>query len=439
VVTTLDAAIQNFALDVLDRQIAGLNAQNVRDGAVIVVDNASGEVLAYVGSSGGHSQSRMVDGVRAPRQAGSTLKPFLYGLAVERGYLTAASLLDDSPINLETSTGLYIPQNYDRDFKGIVSLRTALASSLNVPAVRTLVLTGLDVFHDRLQALGYESLKEDAEFYGYALALGSSEASLLEHVNAYRTLANGGVFSPLRFKPGEPMGKQTRLMSRESAFIISDILSDRASRSLTFGLANPLATRYWTAVKTGTSKNMRDNWCIGYSSDYTVAVWVGNFEGDAMWDVSGITGAAPIWLEIMNTLHARRASRAPAPPKGVVARQVHFEPAVEPDRREWFLKGTETNLVSLVPPGTSAPRITYPANGMIIAVDPDIPHGHQAVLFQSSAHAKAAHWVLNGTELGVSAAPLRWVPVPGSYKLALTGENGQPLDEIRFQVRGTKK
>jgi len=436
VATTLDARVQQLALDVLDRQISGLNAQNVRDGAVIVAENASGDVLAYVGSSGAHSQARLVDGVRAPRQAGSTLKPFLYGLAIERGYLTGASLIDDSPINLETSAGLYIPQNYDRDFKGIVSVRTALASSLNVPAVRTLALSGLDAFYDRLKALGYEGLDEDAEFYGYALALGSSEVSLLEQANAYRTLANGGVSSPLRFAPEQPAGNKRRLMSRASAFIISDILADRAGRSLTFGLANPLATRYWTAVKTGTSKNMRDNWCIGYSSDYTVAVWVGNFEGDAMWEVSGVTGAAPVWLEIMNSLHAARASRPPAPPNGVVSQQVQFDPALEPDRREWFLAGTETKLVRLLPSGAFAARIRYPANGMIIAVDPDMPQAHQVVLFQSSAQGPV-HWVLNGADLG-AAVPLKWTPVPGNHALVLVGEDGRPLDEITFQVRGTR-
>jgi penicillin-binding protein 1C len=435
-VTTLDAPLQQFVVDALGRQIMGLDGQNVRDGAAVVVENASGKVLAYVGSSAVHSQAPHVDGVRAYRQAGSTLKPFLYGLAIERGYLTAASLIDDSPINIETAAGMYIPQDYDRDFKGIVSVRTALASSLNVPAVRTLVLTGLDDFYGRLGQLGYQGLHHDAEHYGYALALGSAEVSLLEQVNAYRTLANGGVWSPLRFAPGDAAQAGRRVTSRAAAFVISDILSDRAGRSLTFGLSNPLATRFWSAVKTGTSKNMRDNWCIGYSREYSVAVWVGNFEGDPMWDVSGVTGAAPLWLEIMNFLHAARPSEAPPQPLGIAHRRVRFEPAVEPERNEWFLAGTEAAVVRLLSPGAAAPRIEYPANGMILAIDPDIPEAHQSVVFQASLHSPAMHWVLDGADRGAAAAPMKWTPLPGRHVLALVDDAGRALDEVRFQVRG---
>ena len=130
---------------------------------------------------------------RALRQAGSTLKPFLYALAIERGYLTAASLLDDSPLNLDTANGLYIPQNYDRDFKGPVSVRTALGNSLNVPAVRALVLTGVDDFRERLHDLGYEAIAREGDYYGFSLALGSAEVSLWQQARAYRTLARGGI------------------------------------------------------------------------------------------------------------------------------------------------------------------------------------------------------------------------------------------------------
>ena len=130
--------------------------------------------------------------MRARRQAGSTLKPFLYELALERDYLTAASLLDDSPITLDTRSGIYLPQNYDRDFKGLVSVRTALGSSLNVPAVRALMLVGVEPFRDRLRALGYRGIAQPGDFYGYSLALGSAEVSLWEQVAAYRALARGG-------------------------------------------------------------------------------------------------------------------------------------------------------------------------------------------------------------------------------------------------------
>ena len=265
--STLDGRLQAFALDAVKRQLAQLGAQNVADAAVLVADNASGEVLAYIGNSGAESSARYVDGVQAARQAGSTLKPFLYELAIEERLLTAASLLEDSPVNIVTPGGLYVPQNYDRDFKGMVSLRTALSSSLNVPAVRTLTLLGTDPFVERLRALGFDYVTQEGDYYGYSLALGSAEISLWQLANAYRTLAQGGVASPLRLVPGEAVHGM-RVLDRAASFIVSDILADRLARSVTFGLANTLSTRYWAAVKTGTSKDMRDNWCVGFSARY---------------------------------------------------------------------------------------------------------------------------------------------------------------------------
>ncbi|HLF97924.1 MAG TPA: penicillin-binding protein 1C [Methylococcaceae bacterium] len=439
VYSTLDATVQRLALDALGRQLQGLGQRNVRDGAAVVVDNASGEVLAYVGSAGPWSGAAGVDGVRARRQAGSTLKPFLYALALERRYLTAASVLDDSPLNLETSAGLYVPQNYDRDFKGLVSVRTALASSLNIPAVRTLILVGVEAFRDRLRAIGYEGIAEDGEYYGYALALGSAEVSLLEQVDAYRTLANGGMYSALRLVPGDDRVEPRRAMDGPAAFIVSDILSDRAGRALSFGFDNPLATRYWTAVKTGTSKDMRDNWCIGYSERFTVGVWVGNFEGDAMHDVSGVTGAAPAWLEIMDGLHAGLASHARSAPPEVVRTPVKYEPAVEPERSEWFIAGTETPLVRLPGARQAAPRIESPPNGVVIALDPDIPRANQLALLRASGAEPGMSLRLDGKRLGPATRIYKWRPIPGAHQLDLRAADGKTHHSVRFKVRGLER
>ncbi len=196
--STLSAALQRFATETLQRQLLTIRTRRVEDGAVLVVDNASGDVLAYVGGSGDLSSARYVDGVQARRQAGSSLKPFLYGLAFEQRLLTPASLLEDTPLDLPVAGGLYRPQNYDEQFRGLVTARTALASSLNVPAVRTLTLVGADAFVQQLRRLGFAGLTESGDYYGPALALGSADVSLWEQVNAYRTLANGGVWSPLR-------------------------------------------------------------------------------------------------------------------------------------------------------------------------------------------------------------------------------------------------
>ena len=435
VVSTLDARWQGLARAALEEQLTGLAGRNVRDGAAVIVDNPTGEVLAYVGSGGAGSSAPEVDGAAARRQAGSTLKPFLYGLALERRYLTTASLLDDAPVNLETSTGLYIPQNYDHDFKGRVSVRTALAASLNVPAVRTLILVGVEALRDRLVDLGYTGLSESGEYYGFSLALGSAEVSLLEQVNAYRTLANGGLWSPLRFLPNA--GGNTpprRVMSEEAAFLIGDVLSDDASRSVTFGLDSPLSTRYWSAVKTGTSKDMRDNWCIGYGQRFTVGVWVGNFEGDAMREVSGVSGAAPAWAAIMNGLMARETSARPRPPSRLIRTAVRFDPAIEPERDEWFIAGTEIPRV-LASEEHHRAHIESPPDGVIIALDPDIPLNNQKVWF--SAHGvKQERFHLDERDLGAADQALGWLPEPGQHRLTLRRQDdGHILDSISFQVR----
>ena len=433
--TTIDAATQRLARDILASHLTALADRNVRDGAALVLDNASGEVLAYVASAGPGSRAAAVDGVQAPRQAGSTLKPFLYEMAIERRYLTAASLLADSPLSLETANGVYLPQDYDHDFKGLVSVRTALAGSLNVPAVRTLVLVGLEAFRNRLHDLGYSGITHDGQYYGYSLALGSAEVTLWQQAQAYRSLARGGVWSPISLQPIDPAPVQ--LLPADATFIVSDILGDPAARAGAFGLDNPLNLPFWTAVKTGTSEDMRDNWCIGFSAQFTVAVWVGNFEGDSMHDVSGVTGAAPVWHELMAALHAGRTPREPEAPPGLTAQPAHFSPAVEPLRREWFLAGTQpgSRAVAAVPQA-ARPAIQSPANGMVIAIDPDIPADHQRVLVSVRGAQPGMSLRINDLSLGSAAAERLWEPRPGSYYVTLEDAAGRQLDRILFTVRG---
>ncbi|NTU42837.1 MAG: hypothetical protein HGA78_07245 [Nitrospirales bacterium] len=432
--STLDAQLQRFALESLDHHLSEIRERNVRDGAVLVADNRTGDVLAYVGNGGALSSAVHVDGIRALRQAGSTLKPFLYGLAIEKGYLTAASILDDSPISIPTPSGLYVPQNYDKVFRGAVSLRTALSASLNVPTVKTLLLVGQEPFVNRLRGLGFQSLTEGPEFYGFSLALGSADVSLWEMVNAYRTMANKGAWSPLRLTFGE-REKGRKVMSGEAAYIISTILSDREARSATFGLESPLSTRFWSAVKTGTSKDMRDNWCIGYTDRYTVGVWVGNFNGEPMRDVSGVTGAAPIWLEVMGFLHRDLPSHPPSPPKGVVKQEVVFSNGMEPKREDWFLKGTEPQMAIKKESVHARPRIIYPVAGTIIALDPEIPEDLQAVLFQSRPSSPDLLWVLDGERLAASADSFLWKPSQGRHLLSLVDSGDAVLDSVEFAVR----
>ncbi|WP_343652160.1 penicillin-binding protein 1C [Herbaspirillum sp.] len=464
--STLDAPLQRFASQALRHQLAGLAERNIEDGAIIVIDNATGEVLAWVGSSGSLSAAANVDGVVAQRQAGSTLKPFLYELAIERKWLTAASLLDDSPVNLATSAGLYIPQNYDKQYKGLVSLRTSLGSSLNIPAVRTLVMVTPERFFRRLQALGF-NLRESGDYYGYSLALGSADVTLANLANAYRALANQGRYSPLRTRldDARTAPRPVPVMDADAAYIIGDILSDRSARARTFGLENALSTRIWTAVKTGTSKDMRDNWCVGYSSRYTVGVWVGNASGAPMWDVSGVTGAAPVWQEVMQYLHERgrggsrdARSSPPQKPAGIQARAIRYEQDLEAARTEYFLPGTAQSEIRIAHAREIRPAISYPTAGMLVALDPDIPPARQRIRFRAQGAPAGSRWVLDGKlmpEAVMEAGRVRaqqvamasagtgeeelgfdWMPWPGRHMLVLKDRGGRQLDSVRFEVRG---
>jgi penicillin-binding protein 1C len=431
---TLDGTLQSFASDALVHHILTTRTQNVHDGALLVADIKSGDVLAYVGNTGDYASARYVDGTQAMRQAGSTLKPFVYGLAFETRLLTPASLIDDSPLDIPASGGVYRPKNYDDKFHGLVTARVALGSSLNVPAVKTLKLVTVDSVVEKLRQLGFRDIR-DPDYYGLSLALGSVDVTLWDLVNAYRTIANGGIWSPMRliFEEGEPSAR--KIFSREVSYLLSNILSDRESRSLTFGLESPLSTRYWAAAKTGTSKDMRDNWCVGFSENYIVGVWVGNFSGEPMWNVSGMTGAAPVWVAIMDWLHRNQPSRAPEPPQGIVSSVVE-NVSSGTVRREWFLKGTETAHVSEAAAQANF-RIVYPPPATVIALDPDIPVEDQRVLFEATPSGVALQWVLDGQLLGSADSPFLWFPTSGRHTLILADSAQRIYDSSAFEVRGS--
>ncbi|MES3023243.1 MAG: penicillin-binding protein 1C [Pseudomonadota bacterium] len=440
---TVDADLQRFAGETLRTHLAELAGRRVEDGAVVVLDNQSGEVLAYIGSSGKLSSASEVDGVAAERQPGSTLKPFLFGLALDQRWLTASSVLDDSPLALSTPSGLYTPQDYDRHFRGAVSVRTALGSSLNVPAVRALTMVGVDRFLLTLRELGLSSMARDADHYGFGLALGGAESNLLELSNAYRALANGGKWMPVRFTQDQVQDAGRQVLSAQASFIVGDILADPTARASTFGFSSALSTRTWAAVKTGTSKGMRDNWAIGYTNRYTVGVWVGNFSGAPMWDVSGVTGAAPIWRDIVEHLHEQLGGGAPAAPPGVQRQEVVFKPAFEAARSDWIITDGARPAAASVTRQLVAARaqLIAPPNGAVIAPDPDIPERRQSLLLQASSSNRTC-LRLDGKPVarcGQSTALLA-LPEAGRHVLTLADPAGKTLDTHVFDVRalGTK-
>jgi len=307
--TTIDPALQADVQAIVREQVLG--DPRLGQAAAIVLDNTTGQVLAYVGSIDFLDESRLGqnDGVRTPRQPGSALKPFAYGLALAKGW-TPASLLSDVETHLATPTGDWVPRNYDRRVHGPVRLRVALASSYNVPAVRLAEALGPEQILSVLRAAGFTSLDASAEHYGAGLVLGNGDVTLLELATAYRGLALGGEVSPalavLRRRDAAghdvappPPGASRVFLPADAVHLLEDILTDDGARAPAFGLDHPLRFPFPVAAKTGTSHAFVDNWTAGFSSEVTVAVWVGHFDGRPMQGVSGISGAGPIFSRVM--------------------------------------------------------------------------------------------------------------------------------------------
>lgn len=316
--TTIDLPLQHFVEQSVLSQLQQLeqrsnNASSLQ-AAAVVIDNASGEVLALVGSrSYFKSGSGQINGAWTPRSPGSALKPFTYLIALERGD-SAATLLDDLPLEFMTPTGAYRPVNYDRRFRGPVTFREALATSLNVPALRLLdELGGPAVLQSSLEKLGLSTLTQSPSHYGLGLTIGTAEVRLLELTNAYACLARLGRYADYRLathcKENTTLLSPTPLPTREmfdpdACYILADILSDSQARRSAFGLNSPLNLPFKVACKTGTSTDFRDNWTIGFTPRYTVGVWVGCFDNQPMPRISGVVGAGPIFHDIFEHLYS---------------------------------------------------------------------------------------------------------------------------------------
>lgn len=348
--TTLDLGLQTALEAEVQHTVDVLAERGVAHAAIVVLDNAGGDVLAWVGSPDFFADTAgQVDMVVSPRQPGSALKPFLYGLAFDRG-LTPASVLPDLPRTFQTTLGPYRPRNYDRVFHGPVRARDALGSSYNVPAVDLAERVGVASLLATLHDAGFNTLNHSAEYYGLGLSLGNGDVTLLEMANGYRALANGGVWRPIRWKAtaDESTEEERRVMSRQAATLVLDILSDPVARLPSFGAETPLDLPFKAAAKTGTSRHFTDNWAVATTSGFTVAVWVGNFSGRPMQGVGGITGAGPL-LHRAALLVAQRypPGTLPAPAQaGAVAVRVCRLSGLRagpecPPMSEWFMPGTE--------------------------------------------------------------------------------------------------
>lgn len=431
VYTTLDPDMQDMAQEMIQIQVESLADKHVTNGALVAILPATGEILAMVGSADFYNTeiSGQVNMANSPRQPGSSIKPLTYVAAFEKGW-TPATLIWDVPSEFTQSGDPhdprpYIPVNYDERFHGPVTVRSALANSYNIPAVKTLQYVGIydnpnlegeDGLISFAQRLGIDSLVSDQ--YGLALTLGGGEVSLLELTGAYAIFANGGLMMPahaitmIEDHEGKLVYEHTwtngeQVVRNEHAFLISSILSDNEARTPAFGSNSLLRLPFVAAAKTGTTDDFRDNWTVGYTPDIAVGVWVGNADNTPMQDTSGLTGAAPIWNAFMQYaiqhLVAGRPSGFVKPP-GVIERVICAASGTEPSqwcpsqRSEYFAidqapLGAEEDLWQEVRidtwTGLGASSVCADFTDELFAVNVDDPWGIEWVLEDPQGRAWA--------------------------------------------------
>lgn len=464
--TTLDAGLQNDVQRMLDSSLAAVWERQPLDGAVVVVNHQTDEILAWVngGAMSGSLPGSWIDAVVTPRQPGSTLKPFLYGMALEMGW-TASTIIDDSPLARRIGSGIHPFRNYSRRFYGPLRLREALGNSLNIPAIRTVQAVGVEAFLDRLHRLGFASLDRMAAHYGEGLALGNGEVTLFELVQAYAVLARMGLARPLRFTldgagpVGSPAG---RIYSPETASLLADILSDPGARRLEFGAGNILRMPVQTAVKTGTSNDHRDAWAVGYNHRYTVGVWMGNLDRRATDGITGTTGPGMVLRSVFSRLTRFEQTAPLYLSPGLVTVPICRESGQRagvgcPVILERYLPGRGPGLSCPVHggPATAAGsgdfgkdaafRVVRPTQQLQMAMDPRIPDDIEAYPLRvaGAGRIERIEWLVDGRVVGASGRDQRhfmWPLARGEHRVqarvwAGDGPLGQETEAVRFAVR----
>ena len=484
--TTLDLSLQSDVETIIKGHVGNLQAENVTNAAVIVISNKTGDILAMAGSSDYFDvrHDGQFNGVFAKRQPGSALKPFTYAAAFNKN-MTPASIIPDMETVIPSGKAMFTPRNYDNRFHGPVRARIALACSYNVSAVRVLQSVGVESLLSLLHACGIESLTESPDFYGHGLTLGNGEVTLFELTSAYSILANSGTWVEPRFQNDLPVQTvRKNVISPQISFLITDILSDNRARIPAFGYDSPLALPFPCAAKTGTSSDFRDNMTIGYTSDYTVGVWVGNFDNSPMREISGVTGAGPIFHDIMMRLYPKRyPGNFPLPPKIRSMTVCTFSGTLPHSgctnlTDEYFIEGTEPknfcdfhlsggaiNAAALMPEyakwledasngkiqgqenipakggfSQSPLKIIHPRDKAVFKIDPNVRRSYQSVYFEALAPVpmKEISWYLNDRLYQISNNPFKvqWNLSPGKYKLRAEGmvDNKVFRDEVRIEV-----
>jgi penicillin-binding protein 1C len=494
--TSLDADLQRRVRGILEMHRERLLRHGAHNVAVAVLDNRSSSWLAWEGSGDYQDADHggAIDGVVSPRQPGSALKPFTYALAFERDF-TPASVLPDLPAHFETAKEgvLYSPRNYDGVFRGPLRARPALAGSENVPAVWLLSQVGVPDLLRLLRRGGFATLDKNADYYGFALTMGDAEVRLQDVVAAYAALARGGVYRQPRMirsvtsadgavrAPADGPGE--RILSPESAFWVADVLADPEARAYVFGRGGSLELPFRVAVKTGTSQAYHDNWTIGFTTDVTVGVWVGNFDRTPLQSASGVVGAAPVFHDVMLAAQESVSGRLPLdsdetlprPPSSLESTQVCLLsglratpacPAVGPEwlradrlpaKCTWHREDVARAAVAwpsryrawarvqglldeTVPasaaarPGRPAPRaalrIVNPPPGATYLRDPTLRAEFQTLPLRAEASAAPLTWAVNGRTVGTTSPEraLAWPLVAGAHVIRVTDGRGRQAE-----------
>jgi penicillin-binding protein 1C len=444
--TTLDLDLQTTIERLVHSHLSALNRHDIRQAAVVVVENATGAIRAMVGSE--NYAASQINGATEPRSCGSTLKPFVYLDAIDKKLLTAASLLPDTPDAIRGEYADYDPQNYNHHYLGPMRLREALGCSLNVPAVFALSRLGARPAFYQLQKWGFDFPQGLAD-YGAGFVLGNAETRLVDLAAAYAGLARGGTAMRAKFLAGEHQAV-TRIASREATAIVIDILCDNDARQKSFGPRSPLALEQRIAAKTGTSSGFRDTWTVGFDKEHTVAVWAGNFDGRPMRDTFAVCAATPLWAAVIQELLRRdHPLDPPEENERLVRRKVCKATGLLPSRfspatlNELFLAGTEPREDSadyfsgdgklLLPDAYSRWcvsrdntigahvrsdfRITSPPPNAHYEIDPVLPPSQQMVEL-TAAVASDVEWFVNNERIFPQQdSRFFWQLAPGEWKL----------------------
>jgi penicillin-binding protein 1C len=444
--TTLDRYWQQQVQQILDQRVKDLADKNVHNAAAVVVDHQSGEILvwAVAGADDPLTPSGRVDAVTTPRQPGSALKPFLYGLALESGW-SPATKIDDAPLATAVGRGLHHFKNYSNGYYGQVTLREALGNSLNIPALHTISYVGAARYLDFLHELGFASLNRSADTYDEGLALGNGEVTLLELVTGYTTLANRGLYRPLTaVQGGQDVVPPKQLLSAEASSLIGHILSDPGARRLEFGRNSVLNLPQQTAVKTGTSTDYNDAWVVGFNDRYVVGIWMGNLDRSAMDGVTGSTGPALALRSIFAELNHNRDDSRPLflSPK-LQLQEVCVDdqnPACPVTRNEYFMTPTAAVSASATQgEGAPMPELVSPTNGLEMALDPRIPPERQQFRFAvSGVHPQdRIEWVVDDALVGTSTnGHYLWPLSRGQHQLYARISRAGMVDPITLPTVG---